>query len=118
MQATKISYNNHNYLIHHLYSDCHYGRKSVYHILTNNQKWCGSLIPEICGYPNVMSKGEKELLYKREPTIITAMKPYYTLEFKEDDFYEKAFDCDALKDEFPVDTDSYYVFTYIEPYDD
>lgn len=118
MEATKIQYNGHNYLVHHLYSDCFYGRTSVYHILTNNQKWCGSIIAEICGYPNVQSKEEHDINYKRNPTMANAFKPYYTIDFKEDDFYEKAFDTEALKKEFEVDTDSYYVFTYKEPYDD
>ena len=118
MGATKVEYNGFNYLINHLYSDCHYGRKSVYHVLTNNQKWCGSLIPELCGYPNVMSKGEKDILYKREPTFVNAMKPYYTVDFVEDDMYEKHFDMKEALAGFNVDTDSYYVFTYVEPYDD
>lgn len=118
MEGTKIQYNGHNYLVHHLYSDCFYGRKSVYHVLTNNQKWCGSIIPEICGYHNVMSKGERDIKYKRNPSIEIALQPYYTVEFKEDDFYEKNWDTEKLKKEFDVDTDSYYVFVYKRPYDD
>lgn len=118
MEATKIQYNGHNYLVNHLYNDNFYGRKSVYHVLTNNQKWCGSLIPELCGYPNVKSKGEHDLNYKRNPSMLTALEPYYTVEFTEDNFYELAYNTEKLKKEFEVDTDSYYVFTYVEPYDD
>ena len=118
MEATKIQYNGHNYLVHHLYTNPYYGRESVYHVLTNNQKWAGGIINEICGFPNAMSKGEHDILYKREPTITNALKPYYTVEFKQDDMYEKHFDMKAALDGFEVDTDSYYVFTYKEPYDD
>ena len=113
MEYTKLEYNGYNYLVHHLYTDCYYGRKSVYHVLTNNQKWCGSLIPGICGFPNAMSKGEHDILYKKEPTMTNAMKPYYTVDFKEDNMYVM-----ANLDGFDVDVDSYYVFTYKEPYDD
>ena len=56
--------------------------------------------------------------YKRNPSILTALKPYYTVDFKQDDMYEKHFDMKAALDGFDVDTDSYYVFTYKEPYDD
>ena len=38
MEARKIEYNGHNYLVHHLYTNPYYGRESVYHVLTNNQK--------------------------------------------------------------------------------
>lgn len=116
--ATKYQFEGHNYLVHHLYSDCFYGRKSVYHILTNNQKWCGSLLPELCGYPNAQSKGEHDMNYKRNPSVFNALKPYYTVEFIEDKMYEEHYDLEDLVKEFPIDTDSYYVFTYIEPYDD
>jgi len=118
MEATKIQYNGHNYLVHHLYTNPYYGRESVYHVLTNNQKWAGGIINEICGFPNVMSKGEHDILYKREPTITNALKPYYTVDFKQDDMYEKQFDMKAALDGFEVDTDSYYELVYKEPYDD
>lgn len=117
-QAKKIEYGGHNYLVHHMYSENDYGYKSVYHVLTNNQKWCGSIIAELCGYPDVDTKGEHELNYKRNPSMLTALKPYYTVDFREDDMYEKHYDLGELVKEFPVDTDSYYVFTYVEPYDD
>ena len=115
MEATKLEYNGHNYLVHHLYTDNYYGRKSVYHVLTNNQKWCGSIINELCGYPNVESKGEHDLNYKRNPSILTALKPYYTVDFVQDDMYKGV---KEVLDGFEVDDDSYYVFTYKEPYDD
>jgi hypothetical protein len=118
MEARKIEYNGHNYLINHLYTDTYYGRKDVYHVLTNNQKWCGSLIPELCRFPDVESKGEHDLNSKRNPSMLTALKPYYTVDFKQDDMYEKHFDMKAALDGFEVDLDSYYVFTYKEPYDD
>ena len=118
MEARKIEYNGHNYLINHLYTDTYYGRKSVYHVLTNNQKWCGSLIPELCGFPNVESKGEHDLNYKRNPSMLTALKPYYTVDFKQDDMYEKHFDMKSALDGFEVDIDSYYELVYKEPYDD
>ena len=56
MEATKIEYNGHNYLVIHVSHDPYYGRESVYHVLTNNQKWAGGIINEICGFPNAMSK--------------------------------------------------------------
>jgi len=114
MEAKKIEYNGYNYLVVHVSHDPYYGRKSVYHVLTNNQKWCGSIIPYLCGFPNAESKGEHDINYKRNPSILTALKPYYTVDFVEDKRYERY----DLGDEFPIDTDSYYVFTYIEPYDD
>ena len=117
-EAKKIEYNGFNYLVHHLYSDNFYGRKSVYHVLTNNQKWCGSIIPELCGYPNCASKGEHNMVYKKNPTIQNALKPYYTVDFTDDKMYAEHYDLEDLVEEFPVDLDSYYVFTYIEPYDD
>ena len=86
--ATKIVCGGNNYLIVHLYDDCFYGRKSVYNVLTNNQKWCGSLIPELCGYNNVDSEGIHNMNYKRNPTIINALKPYYKVDFIEDNFYQ------------------------------
>ena len=116
--AIKIQYNGHNYLVHHLYTDCYYGRTSVYHVLTNNPKWCGSIIAELCGFPNAESKGEHDINYKRNPSMLTAFKPYYTVDFVEDKMYEEHYDLEDLVKEFPVDLDSYYVFTYKEPYDD
>lgn len=116
MEATKIEFEGHNYLVHHLYSENNYGRKSVYHVLTNNQKWCGSIIPELCGYANVQSKGEHDIAYKHNPTMTNALKPYYTVDFVEDNLYQVGFNLRNL--DFKVDTDSYYVFTYVEPYDD
>lgn len=116
--ATMIQYNGYNYLVHHVSSDPYYGRKDIYHVLTNNPKWCGSLIPEICGYPNVMSKGEKDIAYKNNPSIIIALKPYYTVDFKEDRLYEEHYDLEEALKNFPVDTDSYYELVYKEPYDD
>ena len=118
MEARKIEYNGHNYLIVYVSHDPYYGRKDVYHVLTNNQKWCGSIIPELCGFPDVESKGEHDLNYKRNPSMLTALKPYYTVDFKQDDMYEKHFDMKAALDGFEVDTDSYYEFVYNEPYDD
>ena len=115
---TKIEYEGHNYLVQHVSHDPFYGRKDVYHVLTNNQKWCSSLIPELCGYHNVMSKGEKDIKYKQNPSIEIALKPYYIVNFKEDSFYDDNYDTEALKHEFPVDTDSYYELIYKEPYDD
>ena len=116
--ATKIVCGGNNYLIVHLYDDCFYGRKSVYNVLTNNQKWCGSLIPELCGYNNVDSEGIHNMNYKRNPTIINALKPYYKVDFIEDNFYQTVYDLTNLIKDFPVDTDSYYKLEYIEPYDD
>lgn len=118
MQATKVQFDGFNYLVHHLSTDNYYGRKSVYHVLTNNQRWCGALLPEICGYPDAESKGIHDVRYKNNPTIINALKPYYTVDSKQDDFYEKHFDMKAALVGFEVDTDFYYVFTYVEPYDD
>lgn len=115
MNATKIEYNGFNYLINPLYSEHNYGRKSVYHVLTNNPRWCGALLPEICGYPNAVSKGEHDITYKRNPTMQNALKPYYTVDSAQDSMYEFL---DTEKMGFKVDTDFYYIFTYIEPYDD
>ena len=116
VEATKIQYNGFNYLVHNVVNENHYGRKRIYHILTNNQKWCGSLLPEIVGYPNVDSKGEHDLNYKRNPSMLTALKPYYTVDFVEDKHTYANYDFDAMG--FPVDNDSYYRFIYVEPYDD
>ena len=118
MEAKKIEYEGHNYLVVSVSHDPFYGRKDVYHVLTNNQKWCGSIIAELCGFPNVESKGLHDLNYKRNPSMLTALKPYYTVEFKEDNMYEKSFDMEAALKGFNVDTDSYYEFVYKEPYDD
>lgn len=111
--ATKIEYNSFNYLVHNVVNENHYGRRRTYHVLTNNPKWCGSLLPEICGYPNVQSKGEHDINYKRNPTMQNALNPYYTIDFVEDNMY-----VDYNDPTFKVDVDSYYRFTYIEPYDD
>ena len=118
MEATKLQYDGFNYLIIPFSHDPYYGRKTTYHVLTNNQKWCGSIIAELCGYPNVESKGEHDLNYKRNPSMLTALKPYYTVDFRQDDMYEKHFDMNAALYGFEVDTDSYYEFVYKEPYDD
>lgn len=115
VEATKIEYNGFNYLVHNVVNENHYGRRIIYHVLTNNQKRCGSLLPEIVGYPNIDSKGEHDLNYKRNPSMLTALKPYYEVDFVEDDTYKK-YDFEAIG--FPVDNDSYYRFTYVEPYDD
>ena len=118
MVGTKVELNGYNYLVIHLGTDLFYGKKSVYHVLTNNQKWCGNIIPDLCGYPKAESKGVHDVRYKREPTITNALRPYYTVDFVEDNLYQLLLDCESLKKKFDVDTDSYYVFTYIEPYDD
>ena len=77
--------------------------KKAYHELCLISNFC-QLFPK---------KGEHDILYKREPTMTNAMKPYYTVDFKEDNMYVM-----ANLDGFDVDVDSYYVFTYKEPYDD
>ena len=117
-KAMKIEYEGYNYLVHHLYTDNNYGKKAVYHVLTNNPKWCASLIPELCGYPNIESKAEHDFNYKKCPTIENSLKPYYIVKFLEDRTYYDRYDIQAALDGFEVDTDSYYVFQYIEPYDD
>lgn len=115
----KVTYKGHNYLVRHLYSENTYGRRRVYHVLTNNQKWDGGILNEVVGYPQVMSKAEKDLLYKQKPTMEVAFKPYWQCEFTQDDWYQKLEPIDPKTlEEFPVDTDSYYIFTYVEPYDD
>jgi len=107
----KIIKNGYNYVVWHQYSENQYSFRAHYIVLTNNPKWCGSLIPELCGYPDVMSKGEHDILYKREPTMHNAFKPYYKVDFVEDDWVKHL----GLPKNFPVDTDSYYSFEYVEP---
>lgn len=110
--AKVITYKGYNYIVIHLYTDSSYGRKLVYHVLTNNPKWCGSLIPDICGYPNVMSYGEYKINYQRNPTLTNHLKPYYKVDLIEDNLYQNQYNDLAL------DTSCYYQFEYIEPYDD
>ena len=113
MKIQHITNKGYNYVVIHLYSENNYGRKSHYVVLTNNPKWCGSLIPDLCGYPDTPSKGEHELRYKHNPSPLTAMEAYYELDLVEDDSY-KNFELPNVD----VDKDCYYSFTYIEPYDD
>ena len=82
----------------------------MYHVLTNNPKWCGGLIPDLCGYSNIPSIGEHKLKYRNNPTITNALEHYYKVDFVEDNTYLNQYN--------GVDTDSYYVLEYIEPYDD
>ena len=115
----KIQYQGHNYLVDHIYSENRYGIRRTYHVLTNNPNWACGFMNEVVGYPNIMSEAEHNILYKKEPTMANAFKPYWKCEFVEDDWYEKYQPIDPMiLKRFPVDTDSYYVFTYIEPYDD
>lgn len=116
MEATMIEYERFYYLVQPISLDNFYGRKAVYHVLTNNPKWCGSLIPQMCGYNNVISEGEYKYAYEKNPSLETALKPYYRIDFIESDLY-KDYDLRDLLP-FEVDQDSYYQFTYIEPYDD
>jgi len=115
MKATKLQYNGFNYLVHPIYTDNTYGKKSVYNILTNNPKWCGSILSEICGYSNIESKDMHDIRYKQNPTMANALKPYYIIDTCEDNMYSNI-DTKAMG--FNIDTDFYYIFTYIEPYDD
>ena len=112
----KVVYKGHNYLINHLYSDNQYGTRRVYHILTNNQRYACGIMNEVVGYPNVEAKTKHDLAYKQNPTMDNAFKPYYKCEFVQDDLYEKL--CPIDTKDFHVDTDSYYIFEYIRPYDD
>ena len=117
-ECTKVEYNGYNYLVIPRSHSSYYSRETTYHVLTNNQTWAGGILNNVVGYPDVESKGEHDIHYKQNPTIINAFKPYYDVKFVEDDLYEKYYDLSDLQNTFPVDTDSYYVFTYREPYDD
>lgn len=116
MEATMKEYQGHNYLVIHVSNDPYYGRKDVYHILTDNDKWACGIMNIIVGYPGVENKAKHDLHYKENPSMLNALKPYWECKFVEDDLYEKHYDLSDLP--FKVDTDSYYEFTYKEPYDD
>ena len=117
-QCKEVQYDGYNYLVIKVDYYPLYGRETTYHVLTNNQKYAGSILNKVVGYPNVDSKGEHAMRYKQNPTIENALRPFYDVKFVEDDLYEQHYDLSDLQDTFPVDTDSYYVFTYKEPYDD
>ena len=106
-----LEFEGHNYIVLHKYSTHQYTRKSVYHILTNNQKYCGAIINDIAGYSEVEPKWLHDERYEKNPCFENYLKPYYEVEFVEGDKYKG---CDVEC----VDTDSYYVLTITYPYDD
>lgn len=120
--AQMVTYEGYNYLIIPVYANNFYTRRYRYHILTNNQKYCGAIINSIVGYSEVEPKWKHDENYKKNPSIFTELKPYYTCDFKEDRKYETEYDFSNLIDEegnkFPVDTDSYYELEVTYPYDD
>lgn len=112
MRIERIFDGEYNYVVIPI-STTHYGtHKSIYHVLTDNPKWCANDLPIIVGYPNVENKGLHDLNYKRNPTMENALKPYYQVEVKEDEKYI------GRKDLTLVDLSFYYEFTYVRPYDD
>ena len=118
MRQKVIHRDGYNYIVNHLYSDSHYGHESVYHIHTNNPKWACGIMNEIVGYPDVESKEEHDMRYKREPNILNALKPYWKCEFVNHEdvcFYPTS---DGEYGHVDVDLDGFYIFTYVEPYDD
>ena len=121
-EAMMVTYKGYNYLVIPVYVNHFYTRRYRYHILTNNPKHCGAIINAIAGYPEVEPKWKHDENYKKNPSIITALRPFYTVDFKEDKKYEEEYDFSALVDEngnnFPVDTDSYYELEVTYPYDD
>ena len=113
MKTKKIQFEGYNYLVIHLYNENQYGHRAYYNVLTNNPKYCASLLPELCGYKSDLdNEGLHDLRYKREPTPYNAFRPYYKAKFVEDNMYETI--CPVEKD-FQVDRDSYYSFEYVEP---
>lgn len=116
MKATMIQYEGFNYLVIPFTRDNHYGRKIVYHILTNNENWCANILSSIVGYPNVESKGLHDLHYLQKPSMSNALKPYYEVKFRDNGFYQRNYQLEKLN--FEVDDTCYYEFTYVEPYDD
>lgn len=121
-KAQMVTYEGYNYLVIPVYANSFYTRKYVYHILTNNQKYCGAILNDITGYSEVEPKWLHDENYRKNPSILTALRPYYTVDFKQDNKYEEEYDFSTLIDEdgnkFPVDTDSYYVLEVTYPYDD
>jgi hypothetical protein len=113
MEATLIKADGHYYLVIPVSHNCFYGRESVYHILTSNEKWAAKKLPDIVGYPNVESKALHDLHYKQNPIMSNAFKPYYKVETCEDNTYQD-YDFSSLG----IDNSFHYIFTYIEPYDD
>lgn len=112
MEATEIVVNEISYYICHIYTNPYYGTESVYHILTKNEKWAKSDIEKAMNAycrEEIESKGLHDLNYKRKPCIENALKPYYTLEFK---------DNDEVFNYSKYGFDGYYRYVYKRPYDD
>ena len=121
-EAQMVTYEGYNYLVIRVYSNSFYTRKYVYHILTNTQKYCGAVLNTIAGYSDVEPKWLHDENYRKNPSILTELRPYYTVDFKQDRKYEEEYDFSTLLDadgnKFPVDTDSYYELEVTYPYDD
>lgn len=114
-KGTLIEFEGNHYLVIHLYSTHQYTQKRVYHILTDNQKYCGNIINIIAGYTEILPKWKRDEIYNQHPCFENYLTPYYEVEFVENKDYE-CYDFSDLQ--FPVDTDSYYVLTITYPYDD
>lgn len=119
MEATKIQCEGHNYLVIDAEHDNYYGRRVVKHVLTDNDKWAANIVKAVCGWEKVDTKGQHDLNWQRNPTIENGLKPYVEVKFTEDTMYQDKYDLrPAFDTTFEVDTDCYYVVTYVEPYDD
>lgn len=116
MEFERIFDGHYNYVVIPVSKKWHSTQKSVYHVLTDNPKWCADHLPMIVGYSKIESKGLHDLNYKRNPTMENALKPYYSVEVKEDKRYIGQKDLNS--DSFPIDPSFYYEFTYVRPYDD
>ena len=112
MEALEIKVNEISYYICHIYTNPYYGTESVYHILTENKEYAKDEI-EAAMNSYYKQQIDEEFIhdfnYENNPCIQNALKPYYTLEFK---------DNDEIFDYSKYGFDGYYRYVYKRPYDD
>ena len=93
-----------------------HGTKKVFHILTDNQRWCGKVIDNIMSDGSI-SRGLWQTIYDKTKSIFDYLKPYHSLEYIDNDDYEHRYP--GLKDTYPsMDLSGYYEYIYTRNNDD
>ena len=104
------------YIVLNVFNCNEYGQKRVYHILTDNQKWCGKVIDKIMNDGSI-NRGLWQTIYDRTKSIFDYLKPFHSIEYIDDAEYANRYP--GIKDTYPsMDLSGYYEYIYERKNDD
>jgi len=95
-----------------------YTRKKVYHIYTDNPKWCGKILPEVVNDTSIDVGTRTYWLERTNNSIEWGLKPYHKISFKDIEELDEDI-CEIYNFEsIGIDSSGVYEYEIIYPYDD